>query len=428
VVSSLHQRVAAQSQSADRTRQAIQAIEEKMLQVSQAMEQVASNTQEVSSAILQMQASVEEIARNSEVLTRSVETTVSSTNEIASTAEEIKGSTDNLHVAGQEAVSFLTELDASLEETRRNARQLSETSTRVTRDAEGGFSSVAAVEEQILRTHAASEQSRKALGDLTSAIEKIGRIVNVIQDVTEQTNLLSLNASIIAAGAGEYGKAFAVVATQIRELSARTAANTKEIRSIIGDLTASGSEMAAAMDKSFQVVESSTDLSRRAGESLRTILESASVQEEMSKRIAAATEELAHGGQSANRAMQEIFEMIEGISRAAKEQAASTRYLTDESERVREVASQLGNATIEQAKGSRVISEAITRIMEDTAGTNAAVQDQTEEAKAVYEAMRAVAASAQAIEEAFGDLTNAASHLQQSAVTLKREIQIFRTS
>ncbi|MEW6757441.1 MAG: HAMP domain-containing methyl-accepting chemotaxis protein [Acidobacteriota bacterium] len=426
VVGGLHQMVASQTQSAGRTTDAVKAMEARMVQVSGSMDQVASSTQEVSSAILEMQASVEEIARNADVLIRSVEATVSSSNEIASSADEVKEATDRLHGSGQEAVSFLTQLDASLEETRRNSQALADASGKVTQDAEAGFSSVAAVEDGILKTRNASEESRGTLRELMDSIEKIGRIVGVIQEVTEQTNLLSLNASIIAAGAGEHGKPFAVVATQIRELSSRTAGHAKEIRAVITKLTESGGEMAASMDHTFRVVDASTVLSRQAGVALRTILESASTQEEMSKRIASATEELAHGGQSASRAMHEIFERMEGIARATQEQAASTRFLNVEAERVREVAGQLRNATEEQAKGSRVISEAVTRIMEDSRKTNQAIQAQAHEAKAISEAMRQVAGAAQTIEKAFVDLAAAASTLQQSANVLRREIRAFR--
>ncbi len=428
VTDALHGEISSQTASADRTTESLKTMEEGMLRVSQAMEQVASATGEVSSTILQMQASVEEIARNSDVLIQSVEKTVSSSNEISASAGSVKASTEQLYQSGQEAVSFFAELDASLEETRRNARSLSDSASKVTQDAEAGFSAVAAVEDEILRTTHASEQSRSTLSELVTSIEKIGRTVDIIQDVTEQTNLLSLNASIIAAGAGEHGKSFAVVATQIRELSARTAGSAKEIRSVIRSLTKSGEEMAQAMDRTFQVVNRSTELSRGAGDALRTILESAASQEEMSKRIASATEELAHGGQSANRAMHGIFEMMEGITGATKDQVASTLYLNQEAERVRDVAFQLRNATEEQAKGTRVISQAITQIMEDSRQTTQAIQLQTKESGAIYDAMRQVAATAQSIEEGFNDLTLAADHLKASAAALRQEIRSFKTN
>ncbi len=427
VTEAIHREVTGLTGSADQTTDSLKTMEEGMLRVAQAMEQVATATQEVSSTILELQASVEEIARNSDVLIQSVEKTASSSSQISASTEAVKTSTERLYQSGQEAVSFFAELDASLEETRRNAKALSDTASKVTQDAEVGFSAVAAVEDEILRTSHATEESRNTLNELVGAIDRIGRAVDLIQDVTEQTNLLSLNASIIAAGAGEHGKSFAVVATQIRELSSRTAGNAKEIRGVIRSLTLSGQEMASSMDNTFQVVHRSTELSRAAGDALRTILESAAGQEEMSKRIAAATEELAHGGQSANRAMHGIFEMMEGITGATRDQAASTRYLNEETERVRDVALQLRNATEEQAKGTRVISEAITQIMEDSRQATQAVQLQTKEASSIHEAMRQVAATAQSIERAFSDLSRASDHLRTSASALRREIQSFKT-
>ncbi len=400
----VHEEVVRQSHSIERTGETVRSSEESTVNVSDAMTHVANSTQEVSSTILEMQASVEEISLNADVLIQSVEQTVSSSNEITASSEEISGSSDQLHQNSQEAVSFLTELDAALDETQQNAQSLSDASTRVTEDAKGGFEAVAKVEEQILRTQNASRESKEALTGLSSAIERIGKIVKVIQDITEQTNLLSLNASIIAAGAGEYGKSFAVVATQIRELSAKTAGNAKEIRSVIRSIRESGDDIAGAIDRTFEVAGKSTVLSRSAGESLRTILESSSTQEEMSKRIASATSELAHGGQSASKTMHRIFNMIQGINKASEEQVRATRLLNRESEKVREVALQLSNATEEQAKGSRVISEAITRITQDTQESSRTLQSQARDSSTITESMSHLSDSAENIEEAFQTL------------------------
>ncbi len=238
---------------ATETGRSTEVLEKGIQKVAEAMSQVVGTTQDVSSIVLQMQASVEEIALNSETLMKSVEKTVSSTNEMSTTAEQINSSTGILRESSQESVSFLTELDAALQETMRNATVLNETSLKVTQDAEGGFSSVAAVEEEIMRSRKASGQSLEALDRLQQSMEKIGKIVDVIEEVTEQTNLLALNASIIAAGAGEYGKSFAVVATQIRELSARTAGHAKEIRRVIKALIQGGEEMTEAISKTQTV-------------------------------------------------------------------------------------------------------------------------------------------------------------------------------
>ncbi len=417
--------VAEQSAMAEETDGYARQAQASMAVVSEAMRQVASSTQDVSATVLQMQASVEEIATTAEVLAGSAENTVSSTNEIAVTAEQVRSAAAQLHQDGQEAVSFLTQLDASLAETGQGSAGLSRLASSVTELAEGGFSSVAAVEEEIIRTLRVSEESRQALEDLRASIENIGRIVDVIQDITEQTNLLSLNASIIAAGAGEHGKAFGVVASQVRELSAKTKVRAREIRDVIRSVQRGGGEIAEAMERIFSMVKRSSELSRTAGDSLKTILESASSQEEMTKRIAAATEELAHGGQSANRAMHQIFDMIESISRSVSEQAETTGMLTREAQKVRDVVLQLRHATKEQASGSQMISASVANITRDSQATSDTVEEQAQRAASTARAMSDLALHAQSIQEAFESLSQASARLRESASALDREVRHF---
>ena len=423
---SLYSSVAEQSALAEETDQYARDSERSMAEVSEAMRQVAAATQDVSATILQMQANVEEIAGTAEVLRDSAETSVSSANEIAATAEQVRAAADQLQSGGQDAVAYLTELDASLGETREGSAELTRLATKVTALAEGGFTSVAAVEEEIIRTLRVSEESHRSLEELRGSIENIGRILDVIQDISDQTNLLSLNASIIAAGAGEHGRAFGVVAGQIRELSSRTKGRAREIQQVVGSIQRGGAEIAGAMTRVFGMVEKSSDLSRAAGASLRSILESASAQEEMTRRIAGAADELAHGGQSASRTMHQIFERIESISRSVEEQARSTQRLTVEAGRVRDVVLQLRHATGEQARGAQMIAASAASITQDSQATAETVGAQAGRARSTAEAMRDLARRAQAIHASFEALAQASSRLRQSAAALDREVRNFK--
>ncbi len=417
--------VGRQSEAVAETSRSAQSVEEGVRAIASAMETISSATQDVSSAVLQMQASVEEIAGHSQTLNASVQQTASSINEIAASAEEVEASCGTLQEATRDAVSFFSELDAAVEETQKNAAGLLGSAQKVTSDAEEGRTSVSAVEDEVLRSRAAQEESRQAFSRLQASMEKIGKIVDVIQDVTEQTNLLALNASIIAAGAGEHGRAFGVVATQVRELSGRTAGHAKDIRAVIKTLLESGQDMEAAMARTAGAVEQSAKLSRHAAETLRTILESTASQEEQSQRIATATEELSHGGQSASRNVQNIFEMTEGIARATAEQAKATRLLTDEAEKVRAVALTLTNATQEQARGARLISEAVSRMTSDSGQVTLAVQVQARGAEGITKAMAQLSDAAAAMEGAAFSLREASSRLKSGSTALGGEIRKF---
>ncbi len=417
--------VARQSEAVFETGRSARSVEEGIRAIGAAMETISAATQDVSSAVLETQASVEEIAGHAQTLSASVEKTAASINEIAASAEEVEGSCSTLQEATRDAVSFFSELDAAVEETQRNASGLLDSAQKVTSDAEEGRTSVSAVEDEVLRSRTAQEESRRAFARLQSSMERIGRIVDVIQDVTEQTNLLALNASIIAAGAGEHGRAFGVVATQVRELSGRTAGHAKDIRGVIRSLIESGREMEGAMGRTAGAVEQSAHLSRRAADALRTILESAASQEEKSQRIASATEELARGGQSASRNVQNIFEMTEGIARATVEQAKATRLLTDEAERVRAVAMTLTNATQEQARGARLISEAVSRMTSDSGQVAIAIQAQGQGAEAITNAMAQLSQTAASMESAALALREASFRLKSGSTALSGEIRRF---
>jgi len=422
----LHREVDSQNRSLSETRKAVEEASRTAAEVSRSAAEVASSTQEVSSTVLELQASTEEISRSADVLTQSVEQTASSSNEIAAAAEEIAGTVRELEGNGQEAVSFFLELDASLEETRRNAQSLLEAAQKVRADAEAGNVAVREVGETIEGTHRAIEESQRDLRALQAALDRIHSVTDVIQEISEQTNLLSLNASIIAAGAGEHGKAFAVVAQQIRELSHRTALNVREIRDHVRTVGESRERVALSVERSVVSARRSTELSRSAWEALATILESSVHQDEVSRTIAAAAEEVAHGGRRASRVIEGIFERVQQIGRATGQQVEATRLLHQEAEKVREVARQLRAATEEQARGTAMASQGVTRISEESVKTSQAMASQAETSRAITESVNRISEAADTLAGAFGDLTRSAARLEDGARRLNESLRAIR--
>src|SRR5436305_12759721 len=122
--------------------------------------------------------------------------------------------------------------------------------------------------KQIRRAVVGANEVVTRLGERSAAI---GRILNVIEDVAEQTNLLALNAAILAAAAGEHGKGFSVVAAQIRELSERTAASTREIAALIRSVQDEVANALRTMGEGTALVAQGVGLSREAGKALNNI-------------------------------------------------------------------------------------------------------------------------------------------------------------
>ena len=177
-----------------------------------------------------------------------------------------------------------------------------------------------------------AEVSNAKVGDLGSAADEIGKVIEVIQDIAEQTNLLALNATIEAARAGEAGKGFAVVATEVKELAKQTASATDDIR---GRIEAIQSSTGEAVDS----IRSISDIINDVNEVARTIASAVEEQTITTKEIAGNISQTASAA--------------EVVSRNVNESATASREITENISRVDKVLNQTASgATQTQTAGS----------------------------------------------------------------------------
>ena len=206
-------------------------------------------------------------------------------NDIRSAGDSIVNATEKLLQSAEKtsegAAIQIDELNKNYEVIRafRDSSQLSavkssdtaEITTEASNAAEKGKEMLSEMVEAMLNVKRYSQLASKKVKSLGERSMEIGEITNVISDISNQTNLLALNAAIEAARAGEYGHGFAVVADEIRKLAERSSKATKEIGELIKSIQIETSETVKLVEESTVNIESSSDLSEKAGKTLNEI-------------------------------------------------------------------------------------------------------------------------------------------------------------
>jgi len=270
----------------------------------------------------------------------------------------VSENTESLSSAAEETSSSMEEMASSLRAVDTSAAEAARLSGSVVDRAESGRSKV---QETIAGMEAIQETTETAAGVIRGLHDRtveIGAIVDVIDDVADETNLLALNAAIIAAQAGEHGKAFGVVADEIRDLAERVLASTKEIGGLIHAVQEEARKARGAIEQGSERVASGVSLSAEAGRALEEITEASRQSGSRIEGIVGSLREQAKAAGHVVELMERVRGGVDQIRHAASEQDRGNVVVYQGSVTMREVAAQVRGTTEEQARGSGRIRRA----------------------------------------------------------------------
>jgi methyl-accepting chemotaxis protein len=264
--------------------------------------------------------SVQNIRNIVESVTEAIQATASASNQISSSSEEMAAGAQEQSSQTTEVAGAVEEMTKTIMETTRNSSTAAEAAKNSGTIAKEGGRVVSDTIEGMNRVAEVVRKSAETVQALGKSSDEIGEIVQVIDDIADQTNLLALNAAIEAARAGEQGRGFAVVADEVRKLAERTTKATKEIATMIKQIQKDTEGAVESMHKGTEEVEKGKALADKAGQSLNQIINGADAVVDMITQVAAASEE-----QSS--AAEQISKNVEGISNVTQESAAGVQQI-----------------------------------------------------------------------------------------------------
>ncbi|WP_030131419.1 methyl-accepting chemotaxis protein [Pseudomonas sp. QTF5] len=228
----------------------------------------------------------------------------------------------------EQAATAVNEMTAAVEEVARNAVSTSEASNQSTQAAREGRDRVVETVDAIQTMTHDVQNTALMIEGLAAQGRDIGKVLDVIRAIAEQTNLLALNAAIEAARAGEAGRGFAVVADEVRALAHRTAQSTQEIEKMVAGIQNGTGEAVSSMQQSNQRTQSTLELARAAGIALEQITPSIQLINERNLVIASASEEQAQVSREVDRNLVNIRDLATQSAAGANQTSTATHELS----------------------------------------------------------------------------------------------------
>lgn len=217
-----------------------------------------------------------------------------------------------------QVATAMNQMTASVQEVARTATNAAEAARNADNEAKAGKQVVLETMRSIDTLASEVEKAAVTLSELEADIGNIGAIVDVIRGITEQTNLLALNAAIEAARAGEHGRGFAVVADEVRTLAARTQSSTHEIEEMVERLQQGARAAVKVMNESRESAKTSVEKAASAGSALDSITAMISTMDEMSTQISNAANEQSSVAEDINRGIVNISQIADHTADGAR--------------------------------------------------------------------------------------------------------------
>jgi methyl-accepting chemotaxis protein len=276
-----------------------------------------------------------------------IKQTQESSRRLAQSASEILSATEQQASGAAEQAASISQTTATMEELAATYRQIAENANQVVRMAEASLGSAESGQQAVMNTLTSMEQIKNRAQSSASKIlalgeqsQQIGQVLSIINNIADQTKILALNAAIEAARAGDAGKGFSVVAIEIRKLAESVVDSTSEIGTIMTEIQSAANDLVLSTEQELKQVQEGVDLAHVTGDSLNNILE-------MIEQTTVAAKEISAGTQQQRSATEQVVKAMKEVAAVAQQTAAGSRQVASAAELLSGIAresSQVGSA------------------------------------------------------------------------------------
>lgn len=379
-----------------------------------------------SNSVLELGAAGDELNETASVLTSKVDAVSDSLEQMVRSVKEVGSTTDRLAEASEETSSSMEEMASAMRAVDTAAEMTANLSRDVVEKAELGQAKVVQTIVGMEAIREATDAAESVIRGLGARTNEIGGILDVIEDVADETNLLALNAAIIAAQAGEQGKAFSVVADEIKELADRVLASTKEIGGLIRAVQEESENAIGAIEAGSASVMGGVDLSAEAGKTLEEITEASREAGNRISEIVNSVREQTRAASHVVALMEKVRDSADQIGDASNQQDRGNEIVYRSALTMREVAQQVRRTTEDQAAGFRRIRENVQGVRGAVEEITGSLGDQTAVCDQVTAVLDGVANGSRSNEEAARRVGDAMQALVAQAHELRGNVERFR--
>ncbi|TMX39318.1 methyl-accepting chemotaxis protein [Vibrio rotiferianus] len=266
------------------------------------------------------------------------------TEEVSAISEQTSSGMDEQQQQLNLIATAMNEMQATVNEVANNTEAASETANGASNDAKQGLEVVQVCIGQIQEASVAIQSVGTMVTELEHDASNISVVVDVIQDIAEQTNLLALNAAIEAARAGEQGRGFAVVADEVRTLASRTQSSTEEIVAIISKLQNCSKDAVSSTTHSSDLIQACVEQAQKTGATISHLEQGADNIAEMSIQIASACSEQSSVTEELHRNVEHINQFSSEVATGSRQTAIACQDLSELAVGLQEIVGQFKTA------------------------------------------------------------------------------------